>query len=508
VKTARNSLFLAAMVLTLVACQSTQKSESAKQAEAAEAQAKDGLNWTSRAYPTGVRETSALLVERGMPSEVQAGQRYEYEIRVTNLTGMVLVNVVVSDTAPTGFEVPEGAIAPQVGGNVATWRLAELEAGATTTLRASAMAATAGKFRHIANVTYEAPLAGTTTIVQPKLELERQVPELVILVDGVTVSYVVRNSGTGVARDVVIEETLPDGYTLEDGTNAIRIEVGALGAGESKTIARKIKVTTPGSFEGSAKASGFGGLGAATGKQTVKITMPKLRAKVDSPARAAIGQTYTVTITIGNDGDGPAARTIAELKLPAGATYIDSTVKDTTLAVSDGVLVWNAGSVEPGQEATLAIRLRAELAAPVSYTGSVNAHGAEKLILAGDVEQYGIATVDIDVRDEVDPLEVGTNAVYLVSVRNQGTAAATNIRVVCKLEEGMLFVESTGASEGKAEADGIVFATVEELAAKATLSWRIVVEGQKEGDRRFHVEVSADQLDRPVDASESTRFFK
>ena len=45
-------------------------------------------------------------------------------------------------------------------------------------------------------------------------------------------------------------------------------------------------------------------------------------------------------------------------------------------------------------------------------------------------------------------------------------------------------------------------------AAKATLSWRIVVTGEKAGDARFGVEVTADQLDRPVEASESTRFFE
>jgi len=509
-KIARNSLGLLLALSLAVACQSnSSSSSSSKKMPMGAAAAKDnGLAWTSRAYPTGDRGTSALLVERGMPTVVQSGQRYSYELRITNLTDMVLVNVVVSDTAPDGFEAPEGALKPQVNNNLATWRIDALEANATLTLSASAMAGTAGRFRHIANVSYEAPLAGTTTIVQPKLELERQVPEVAIVVDGVMVNYVVRNAGTGVARDVVIEETLPAGFTLEDGTSDVRIEVGALGAGESKTISRKVIATGAGTFAGSAKASGFGGLGAATATQTVKVAMPDLRAAATGPARAAIGQAYTVVLTIGNDGDGPAARTIAELMLPAGATYLDTDAKADPVAVTEGVLVWNAGTIAPGQEAKLAIRLRAETAAAVSFNGNVQAHGAEKADLTADVEQYGIATVDIDVRDETDPLEVGGKAVYLVSVRNQGTASATNIRLVCTVEEGMLFVESTGASEGKAEGDKINFTIVESLAAKATLSWRIVVEGQKAGDRRFQVEVSADQLDRPVNATESTRFFE
>ena len=508
-RTVRQSLPLFALLLVAMACQNLAGGGSDKKRDgSADAKGEDGLVWSSRAYPTGDRQTSALLVERGMPAEVQSGQRYEYEIRLTNLTDMVLVNVVLSDTAPAGMETPEGSPAAQSTGALAVWRIDALEANASQTIRASGIAGGAGSFRHIAQVTYDAPLAGTTMIVQPRLELERTVPELVIQIDGVMVTYVVKNSGTGTARDVVIEETLPDGYSLADGANVVRLEVGALGAGESKTMARKIIAANPGSFEGSAKVTGFGGLTAATETQTVKITMPTLRAKAEAPARAAIGQIYSVTLTLGNDGDGPAHRAKARLKLPEGATYIDSDDATNVVVNESGTLTWSAGSVEPGKERKLVVRVRADTAAQSSFAGRAEAHGAEEIALAAEVEQYGIATVGIDVRDEVDPLQAGTDAVYLVSVRNQGTAAATNLRLVCRLEEGMSFVEASGSSEGKAVDATIVFEPVAELAAKATLSWRIVVKGETAGDRRFHVEIRADQLERPDEASESTRFFE
>jgi uncharacterized repeat protein (TIGR01451 family) len=241
-------LNLSVLVLA-IACQATGESKK----KSASADASDGLVWTSRAYPTGDRSTSALLVERGMPAEVQSGQRYEYAIRLTNLTDMVLVNVVLTDTAPGGFEIPEGAPAAEMAAGLATWRVGELEGGASTTLRASAMAGTPGSYRHIAQATYDAPLAGLTTIVQPKLELERNVPDMAIVIDGVMVTYIVKNAGTGTAREVVIEETLPEGFVAADGTSALRIEVGSLGAGESKTVARKVSAHKPGSFESSAK---------------------------------------------------------------------------------------------------------------------------------------------------------------------------------------------------------------------------------------------------------------
>ena len=493
------------LLLLAIACQAPTKSDDRQ--PAAKAEPKAELVWSSRAYPTGNRATSALFVERQTPAEVQAGQRYEYKIRLTNLTALPLVNVIVTDTAPDGFVVPEGAPAAELAGGKVAWHIDTLDGRASVVLSASALASAPGSFRHTANVTYEAPVTSVTMIVQPKLELERQVAEAVVLVDGVIVTYVIRNAGTGTAREVVIEETLMEGFVGDDGSDTIRIEVGALAAGESRTITRNVTCKNSGPFESSASASGFGGLGATTEKQLVRITTPRLSATASAPKRAAIGQIYTLKLTVGNDGDGPARSTIASFTLPAGATFVDSdAAKDVEINANH--LSWNAGTIEAGKQATVAIRLRAATADMAEFVGSVRAHGADAMDLKATVEQFGIATIEIEIRDEVDPLQAGTDVVYIVSIRNQGTAAATNIKLVCNLDDGMGLVDATGPSDGAAAGTQIVFEPVAELAPKATLSWRIVVSSTKEGDRRFRVEITTDQLDRPVEETESTRIFE
>ena len=47
--------------------------------------------------PTGVRSTSALMIERMAPTEVVAGQPFSYDIKATNLTPNKLNEVVVQD---------------------------------------------------------------------------------------------------------------------------------------------------------------------------------------------------------------------------------------------------------------------------------------------------------------------------------------------------------------------------------------------------------------------------
>src|SRR5690606_25281777 len=60
------------------------------------------------ALPTGERSTSALLVEAAGPDSMRVGQRYDYRIRVSNLTDTVLHDVRV-------LARPEGSL--QIGGS-------------------------------------------------------------------------------------------------------------------------------------------------------------------------------------------------------------------------------------------------------------------------------------------------------------------------------------------------------------------------------------------------------
>jgi hypothetical protein len=60
---------------------------------------------TSRAYPTGERSTSAVLVERLAPNEVQAGTPFSYTVKVTNLTGLPLEDVLVTERLADGFDM-------------------------------------------------------------------------------------------------------------------------------------------------------------------------------------------------------------------------------------------------------------------------------------------------------------------------------------------------------------------------------------------------------------------
>ncbi|MBV8076545.1 MAG: hypothetical protein JO284_09120, partial [Planctomycetaceae bacterium] len=58
------------------------------------------------AFPTGDKGTSTILVEAIRPAEARVGQRYEYQIQVTNLTkNLTLENVKIVQDTPEHFSI-------------------------------------------------------------------------------------------------------------------------------------------------------------------------------------------------------------------------------------------------------------------------------------------------------------------------------------------------------------------------------------------------------------------
>jgi uncharacterized repeat protein (TIGR01451 family) len=120
----------------------------------------------------------------------------------------------------------------------------------------------------------------------------------------------------------------------------------------------------------------------------------------------------------------------------------------------------------------------------------------------------GISAVSLEVVDIVDPVRIGTRTTYVIGVTNQGSAAATNIRIACVLENNVQYVSSAGATAGSIEGQIVKFFPLSSLEPKAKAVWRVVIAALKPGDVRFKVVMNMDQLTRPVEETESTHLYE
>ena len=118
-----------------------------------------------------------------------------------------------------------------------------------------------------------------------------------------------------------------------------------------------------------------------------------------------------------------------------------------------------------------------------------------------------IAALLLEAVDLSDPVRVGENVVYRITVTNQGSGPDTNIRVTAKLPNEEQYVSARGSTEATAEGQTVKFAPIAILAAGRSAQWEMTVAAKQAGDVRFEVQLESDSLSKPANETEPTRLY-
>lgn len=464
----------------------------------------DGERASMMAFPTGEVDTSAVLLHQVMPEQVRRGEDFGYSYHVTNLTNGTLQNVVVSLDSTSNLEVrgsePE---ASRSDGGMA-WPLGDLGAGETKVISLTGNAGEVGSASDCVAVSYNNFLCATTAVVEPALALTKTATATVLRCDPIVIRYVVKNSGTGTTSDVMISDTLPTGLTLSDGSREIRIPVGPLGAGESKAFEVRAEANRVGTYESPASASA-GDLRASAGKTTTVVTEPVLELTADcGDENQFLGRNFTHTYTVKNSGNGVAKNAVATIAMPAGSTVARASDGGT---VDGGRVTWNLGAMAPGASQTFGVTFTGSEAKTYQTTATVNAACARTVSESCSNDLKGIPAILLEVVDIVDPVELGAQTTYLITVTNQGSAPDNNVRIVANLPEEASFVSASGATTSSASGRTVRFEPLPSLGVGEQAVWRVVVRADAEGDVRFELQMTSDNLTRPVSETEATFFY-
>ncbi|MDH3591417.1 MAG: DUF11 domain-containing protein, partial [Planctomycetota bacterium] len=383
------------------------------------------------------------------------------------------------------------------------WVLGALGPRKSKEIRVSGSAGGVGQIGHCADVRYDAVVCSTTKVVQPKLELVKTGTKAALICDPINYKLTVANNGTGTARNVVIEDKLPAGLTTLGGDKVVRINVGDLAPGGTKNYTIRAKASKTGSFSNSASASAAG-LTARSGSVTTNVTAPKLTITKSGTKRAFIGRSINYAINVKNTGNGIAKDTVLTDPLPAGTSFVSASDGGS---LSGNNVTWNFGTLKPGESRKVNLRLRAG-GSTVSNTATARAYCADAVSATWETKVTGIPAVLLEVIDIEDPIEVGQDVTYVITVTNQGSATDTNVSVVCELEAAAQYVSNAGATRGSHSGGRITFEPLRSLAPKAKASWRLTVKAREAGDIRFKVIMNTDALKRPVQETEATNFYK
>jgi len=461
-------------------------------------------NTVSRIYPCA--ECGLIQLDKTMPKEVELNKPFDYAIKVTNLTDMTLTGVVITEDIPDNFEFTGAEPQAEKDANNLVWSMDSLGPKASSKITVSGIATDPNVLKHCATVvTHAFPACASVTVVHPTLELTKITPAGVLLCEPIAVKYVVTNSGTGAAEDVKIMETFPAGLQTADGLSELSFNVGTLPAGQSKQFFTKLRAVKTGKYVSRAIATFATDQKVETPETTLLVTQPVLTISKTGPERHYLGQSVSYEITVTNTGDAPAKNTIVEDTIPVGVNSIKATAG---AKLSGSRLIWRLGTLAPNGSKKLRVLFTPTKPGELTSTATATAYCAEVVTALAKTSILAIPAIMLEVVDAEDPVEVGSNTTYVITVTNQGSADSTNIQITCTLEDSMQYVSSAGATTGSIEANLVRFAPLSRLRRKGKATWRVVVKAVKPADARFKVTLTTEELVRPVDEAEATRLYE
>ena len=467
-----------------------------------------GMNVSPMAFPTGDVATSAVLVHQVVPAQVRAGANYTFELHVTNITAGTLQNVVVHNEGAQNLTVVSSEPTANKGANGdAMWILGDLAPCQTKVIKVTGKADKVGTSSSCSSVSYNNTLCATTTVVEPALQITKQITaESILGCDPITMTVEVKNSGTGTASNVKITDQLPSGLTTTDGKSTVEIPVGDLAQGQSKPFTVALKAAKTGTYENQAKAVADGGLTATSNTVSTVVKQPTLASSCKSSTERVIirpGAEGCFELTVKNTGDGTAKGAVVTATVAGGAVSSADGGQ-----INGGNVTWGLGDIAAGASKTVKVCVRPSTMGEVSVNASVTGGCAAQVATSCKFASIGSPDIGTLLDDADGVVLVGDPHMYRYEVSNQGQVDLTNVTVVVTLPDGMDFVSSTAPKAPAINGRKLTFTGVTGvLKPGERRTFTMTVKTASSGEKLVISETTADQIKTPIRDDELTVFI-
>jgi uncharacterized repeat protein (TIGR01451 family) len=284
---------------------------------------------------------------------------------------------------------------------------------------------------------------------QPWIDIRQEMPVQVAHDEAVPVAIVVANTGSALADNVIVTDTLPASYDLAEATptperlrNTLRWSLGPIEPGGQRVLRLRLcaKAGMP-----SAELRNTVGVTfqtSASNSSVAVIKRPALALDVTGPEKGVVGEPVSFLISVRNSGTAPAHGVLLQTLLPAGLSHAGGPDLENDI-----------GNLEVGETRQIAL--------PVTPTqaGEIRTHVR---VLAPGVEP-----VEREVCLGVQEVKLGLSAngprllyqnwagSFELAIHNDGKEAVGQVYLVTALPEGMAFVRASEGATYDAESHSI-----------------------------------------------------
>jgi uncharacterized repeat protein (TIGR01451 family) len=454
----------------------------------------------------GVSSSPSVELRQSMPSEVRFGQPVGVDLVVVNNGSVMVDKVIVTQDMPKGVDLLSASPMPARSGDTLIWSLGEMEPRQSRSIKLKLglrMGEAEPELKCNARVKYESSVASVAKVYQPKLVVETTSPLNGVVNGKVKLEIKITNTGNTAAKSVLLRAPLPPELAHQFGPD-LENDLGRLEPGESRLVPLTMTGVKPGKSVSRIMIS-------TEGAQPVEKVVPveilqvQLGLAAKSPKTRFLHRPNEYAFTVTNKGAAEASEARLTAALPKGVSFVHASDAGQYDATKHEV-VWAVGNVKPGETREITMTGVATELGDQECKALLSANGIQHEAAARTMVQ-GVAAMQMEVIETVDPLEVGGTTIYSIKLVNQGSAVQTGIELSCICPPELQPLDTRAPTKHRIEGQKVIFEKVATLEPRDELVFKVKCKALKPGDARFKVEAVSDQQKKPLVKEEATRAF-
>ncbi|NUM35878.1 MAG: DUF11 domain-containing protein [Candidatus Brocadiae bacterium] len=448
-----------------------------------------------------------VVVSLNCPQNGLVGTRSNVNFGVQNTGDTSLTKVVVELEYPAAVKVLQSDCTTNVMGNKVVWNIGELKAGAQVNCNQAVVADVEGNHCVKLTLTCAEGITQTANCCTlwkgvPKLEITKTAPPTAKLDSEFTYNIVVKNVGTGVAKNVKVVDPLPSQVNHPRGAE-LQYTIGDLNPNDSRTIQIPVKAVNTGEANNCAKAMADNAEPVQACAKTV-IQKQSAQLALNCSEEMFVGKRGANRIVLTNTGDIALTNVVITAMWSSQLTLVAA---EGNPNVAGNQAVWNVASLAPRTEKVISVEVMSKFAGKhCMQVSAVSAEGINEKVECCTLWK-GFPALLLEVIDTEDPLLMNEETTYVIEVTNQGTALDRQVQIVAIFPAETNPVQVAGDTQGSIQGKRVVFAPYPVLEPKQKIKFTIRARAASKGDSRLTVEMSSELLQKPVKEEESTQVY-
>lgn len=450
-----------------------------------------------------------MLIQKRAPDEIQVGKKATFVITVRNAGNATAHDVTVVDSIPQGVRfVDANPNERPNNAGVITWRLGEMAAGDEKTINLQLVPEAQGEIGSVASVHFAAQASVRTVATLPRVEVQIEAQSEVLIGGSQQINVTIRNSGTGVARNVRLEADIPAQLRHESGEAMLEAVIGNLRPNEVKRLGLVASAVLAGRGQCVVRAVDDDGVQAEQAA-AIDVRAPQLVAAITGPSLRYLERQATYRITVQNTGTAAATELSFVAHLPAGLKFIStdnqhSSYDPNSNTVSLGLTELAAGQTAPIALTVLPVELGPQLI-KFNATGDLGVSAEAK----GQVMVDGLAELAFTIGQDNGTVEVGATTTYSVQVTNVGNKPDKEVQLLVQLPNGAELVPGgvNAPVEWRAEGNKLIFAPLPEMRNRDQQTFRFQVQHNQAGNHVVRTQLTSTNWPVAVVKEEGTLVY-